>query len=103
MGFSNYAFIYLGVGTEDPAIQRAEIEHDGLRTTIVAVPTKAAVVTIALELMESGAESIELCGAFGPIWTARVIEALGASIPVGGVAFGMESVHALADMFPKEA
>lgn len=102
MAFSNYGVIYLGVGTEDPTMQRAVIEHGGLRTTIVAVPRATAVVKTAVDLLDAGADSIELCGAFGPVWTARVIEAVGGSIPVGGVTFGMDAVHAVAEMFPKE-
>jgi hypothetical protein len=44
MTFNNWAFIYLGMGEEDPAVDRAVIERRGLRTTIVAVPEKSAVV-----------------------------------------------------------
>ena len=99
MAFSNWAFIYLGMGTEDPVVDRAVIERGGLRTTIVAVPEKSAVVQAALELVDGGAQSIELCGAFGPVWAARVIEAIGGRVPVGSVAYGMESVPSLAAMF----
>ncbi|WP_433716498.1 DUF6506 family protein [Nocardia sp. CA-084685] len=39
-----------------------------------------------------------MCGAFGPLWTARVIEAIGGAVPVGAVAYGAEAidqVHAI--------
>ena len=97
--FKSWAFIYLGMGTEDPAVDRALIEAGGLRTTIVAVPEKSAAVRVAVDLVEEGAQSIELCGAFGPVWAARVIEAIGARVPVGSVGYGMESVSALAALF----
>jgi hypothetical protein len=47
MTFNNWAYIYLGMGEEDPAvdravIDRAVIERGGLRTTMVAVPEKSA-------------------------------------------------------------
>lgn len=99
MTFNNRAYIYLGMGEEDPAVDRAVIERGGLRTTIVAVPEKSAVVQVAVELVDTGAQSIELCGAFGPVWAARVIEAIGGRVPVGSVTYGMESVPSLAALF----
>src|SRR3712207_3679088 len=99
MTFNNWAFIYLGTGEDDPAVDRAVIERGGLRTTMVAVPEKSSVVQVAVELVASGAQSVELCGAFGPVWAARVIEATGGRVPVGSVSYGMESVPSLAAMF----
>lgn len=103
MSFSSMGLIYLGTGSEDPAVHRAVIEHGGLRTTIVAVPSQEAVVDVAVEMARGGTQMIELCGAFGPVWTARVIDAVGPQIPVGAVTYGMESVHAVADLFPQTA
>lgn len=100
MTFNDWAFIYLG--TEDPAADRAVIERAGLCTTIVAVPEKSAVVRVAVELVDGGAQSIELCGAFGPVWAAKVIEATGGRVPVGSVSYGMESVLSLATLFAPE-
>ncbi len=97
--FSSWAFIYLGSGSEDPAVDRAVIERGGLRTTIVAVPEAAAAVPVARELVDGGAQTIELCGGLGPVWAARVIEATGGRVPVGAVGYGGESVHALAALF----
>ena len=99
MAFTNWAFIYLGTGEEDPALDRAVIERGGLRTTMVAVPEKSAAAGVAVELVDGGAQSIELCGAFGPVWAARVIEAIGGRVPVGSVTYGMESVPSLAALF----
>jgi len=100
MTFNNWAFIYLGVGTEDPAIHRTIISHGGLETTIVAVPDPELAPQVAAELVESGAQSIELCGGFGPLWTARVIDAVEGRVPVGAVSYGVESVNKLARLFP---
>ena len=69
----------------------------------MAVPEVAAAVRVAVELVERGAQSIELCGAFGPAVTAQVIEAVGDRVPVGSVSYGAESVHALAALFPRSA
>lgn len=103
MAFTTWGFIYLGTGSEDPAVHRAVIEHGGLTTTLVAVPTPEAAVAVAVELVDAGAQTIELCGAFGPLWTARVLEATGGRVPVGGVTYGAESMHALTALFPQPA
>lgn len=71
MAFTNWGFIYLGTGHEDPAADRAVIERSGLRTTIVAVPDRTAAVDTAVDLVEAGAQSIELCGGFGPLGRQR--------------------------------
>lgn len=99
MSLSSWGFIYLGLGDEDPAVDRAMIERGGLTTTIVAVPERSAAVEVAADLVDAGAQSIELCGAFGPKWVAEVVEATGGRVPVGGVNYGMESVPALASLF----
>ena len=75
------------------------IERGGLRTTMVAVPEKSAAVQAAVELVDGGAQSIELCGASGPVWTARVIEAIGGRVPVGSVSYSMGSVPGSATLF----
>lgn len=95
VAFNNRGFIYLGVGTEDPGVDRAVIEPGGLRTTVVAVPERSAAVRVAVELVEGAAQSVELCGAFGAATVARVIEATGGRVPVGAVAYGMVSVAGL--------
>ncbi len=72
------------------------------RTCFSCSPTpsgKSAVVQVAVELVDGGAQSIELCGAFGPVWAARVIEAVGGGVPVGSVSYSMESVPSLAALF----
>jgi hypothetical protein len=103
MSFNSWGFIYLGLGEEDPALDRAVILRGGLKTTIVAVPTKEAAVDVAVELVDAGAQSIELCGGFGAVITTRVIEALGDRVPVGAVSYTMESVHSLASLFEPAA
>jgi hypothetical protein len=99
MTFNSWGFIYLGLGSEDPAVDRAVIQRGGLTTTIVAVPDRDTAVQVAAELVDAGAQYIELCGAFGPTMTARVIQAVGDRVPVGSVTYGMESIPALAALF----
>jgi hypothetical protein len=99
MDFNNWAFIYLGTGTEDPDIDRAVIERGGLRTTIVAVGNQDDAAAVARELVEAGAQTIELCGGFGAGVLPRVIEATGGRVPVGQVGYGVESIAGLHELF----
>ncbi|HEV7808669.1 MAG TPA: DUF6506 family protein [Solirubrobacteraceae bacterium] len=92
----NWGFIYLGLGTEDPAVDRAVIERGDLTTTIVAVPDRDTAAQVAVELADGGAQTIELCGAFGTRATAQVIEAVGDRVPVGSVSYGIEFASAVA-------
>ncbi|WP_394828202.1 DUF6506 family protein [Pendulispora albinea] len=92
---SSWGFIYLGPGS-DPATNRVVLNHDGLETTLVAVPTPEGAAQVAVGLVEGGVQLIELCGALGPTIAAKVIEATGGRVPVGVVAFGVESIGRLA-------
>ena len=90
MMLNSWAFIFLGSGTGDPAVDRAVIERGGVRTTIVAVPEKSAAVPVALDLIAGGVQAVELCGAFGPAWEKQVIEATGRRVPVGSVSYALD-------------
>jgi 2-keto-3-deoxy-6-phosphogluconate aldolase len=100
MTFTKWGLIYLGVGVEDPATDRAEIERGGLTTIVVAVPDRSDAARVAVELVDGGAQSIELCGGFGPQGAADVIAAVGDRVPVGAVGYGAEAIHQLAALFP---
>lgn len=43
------------------------------------------------ELVTGGAQSLKLCGAFGPSDTAAVLEATGGQVPIGVATYGMDS------------
>jgi hypothetical protein len=99
MSFTNWGFIYLGTGEENPAVDRAVLKTGPLTTTVVAVPDAQSAINSAVELVDNGAQSIELCGAFGPKTVAEVIEATSGRVPVGGVTYGAESMVGLAALF----
>lgn len=99
MTFNAWGFIYLGTGSEDPQTDRSVIETGGLRTTIVAVADRAQAPSVAAELVAAGAQSVELCGAFGPVDVAAVLTATGHEVPIGAASYGMESVPKLAALF----
>lgn len=84
--------IVAGIGV-DPKKQRSVIETKDYKCTTICVDLneKEKVIDVAKEMAEMGAQIIELCGGFGPIWMARVIEALGNSVPIGGVFYGPEA------------
>lgn len=99
----SWAFIF-EAPQMDPAVDRMVVERGGVRTTIVGVPEQAAVVDVAVALVEDGAQFIELCGGFEPIWAGRVIEATGGRVPVGSVGYaGGASVTRLAELFGPSA
>jgi hypothetical protein len=97
--FDNWCFIYAGLGEEDPRVDRAVIEAGGLRTTFVAVPDEDAAVAVAVELIDAGAQTIELCGGFSARVLPEVVAATGGRVPVGQVRYGMEAIPGLAALF----
>ena len=89
---TTWAFLYGHPGT-DPHTDRTVIESDGLRTILVPVPDESQAPAIAVELIESDAIALlELCGGFGAVDAARVIEA----VQVGHVAYALESLEGAA-------
>jgi Family of unknown function (DUF6506) len=99
MSFTGYAFIYLGSGEEDPAVDRVVIERGGLRTVIAAIPSRDLVAPVAAELVADGAQSVELCGAFAAADVQAVREAIDQSVPVGAVHFDMDAAPKVAALF----
>jgi hypothetical protein len=90
----NYGFIFLSPNA-DPLTHRAVVETRGFKTTLVAVPDPSDAPSVAVALLAEGVQLLELCGAFGPHWTDRVLEAVQHRVPVGAVSYGVESVAAL--------
>ena len=99
MKFNNFAIIFTAEEV-DPKTHRAVIKTDKVTYTTVGVNSqnKEQVIQVAKELIASGAQIIELCGGFGPIWMARVIEATKNQIPIGGVFYGPEARKPLVDL-----
>lgn len=91
MALVHWAFLYQATGA-DPGRDSRRVVVDGCRVDLVAVGTHEQAVAVARDLAAEGVQLIELCGGFGPVWTARVIEAVGGRVPVGAVAYGAESI-----------
>ena len=99
MKFNNFAYIFLGPNL-DPKQHRAEIKTDKLTFSTIglAFDKKELVIDIAKELIKNGAQMIELCGGFGPLWIAKIHEATKGEIPIGSVAYGPEARKPLLDL-----
>ncbi len=99
MKFNSYAYIFLGPEL-DPVRDRAMIKTDKVTFFTVGIDFahKERVIEIAKEMIANGAQMIELCGGFGPLWIAKVSEAIGPGIPVGSVAYGPEARRPLLDL-----
>ncbi|MFX0578429.1 DUF6506 family protein [Nocardia nepalensis] len=88
--------MYTAAGS-DPS-RETVVETPACRSVFVGVDRPEQAIAVARRLVDSGAQLIELCGGFGPLWTARVIEAVPGVVLVGAVAYGVEAVdqvHAL--------
>jgi hypothetical protein len=93
---TTWAFLYGHPGT-DPHTDRTVIESGGLRTILVPVPDESQAPAIAVELIESDAIALlELCGGFGAVDAARVIDAVHGRVPVGHVAYALEALEGAA-------
>lgn len=55
-------------------------------------------IDVAKKLVAEGAQAIELCGGFGPVWVAKISAAIDNAIPVGTVVYGPEHRKALLDI-----
>ncbi|MEU7899401.1 DUF6506 family protein [Nonomuraea sp. NPDC049152] len=100
MALAHWGFVYTAPGVS-PEGHWATVDTDGCRTRLVAVQSAEQAPAVARRLADEGAQLIELCGAFGPVWTARVIEALDGRVPVGAVGYGPETVDQLHAIFSR--
>ncbi|MGC4079480.1 MAG: DUF6506 family protein [Rubrivivax sp.] len=98
MALTRFGFIVTGTGL-DPDTHVAVMESSTFRMIAVGVARAEDGVEVAKRLVADGVQLIELCGGFGPIWTARIIEAIGGAVPVGAVAYGPESIDAMYALF----
>jgi len=92
MALKKWAFVFLSPGF-DPGKHSITLSSPTCEVRLVGLDLsrKGQVVSVAKELVEDGAQMIELCGGFGPIWVARVSESIGGAVPVGSVAYGPEA------------
>jgi hypothetical protein len=92
---NNNVIIYERPGADSVA-DRIVTEYGGSRTTLLA-SDQSNIVANAIDAVEQGADRVELCGGLGPVWHAKVLEAVGERVPVGAVMYGFESLTSVAD------
>jgi hypothetical protein len=98
MALTKFGFIVTGKGL-DPHQHRVEMKSSAFTMIAIGVAAPEQAVEVARELAAQGIQLLELCGGFGPLGAAKVIEALGNRIPVGSVAYGPESIDAMHALF----
>lgn len=80
------AFVFLAPNV-DPQVHRKTVETPQVQLTAVAVNNYAEAVEVCHGLVAQGIGAIELCGGFGHIGTAAIVEAVGDNAAVGVVRF----------------
>ena len=94
MALTKFGFIVTGGGD---FVQYQGTE--GFSMKVVGVSEAAQGIAVAKEMIGEGIQLIELCGGFGPVWTGKIIEAIGHAVPVGSVGYGPESIDAVYHLF----
>ena len=87
----NWAFIYCSPGcSANEHTTVVNSAHTQITMIGLDVKDRDQSIDIAKDLVKNGCQMIELCGAFGPLYVAKIKEATGYSIPVGAVMYGPE-------------
>lgn len=95
MTLDKFAFLFVGRGL-DPALHRRTIHYDGFEAILIGMDRTDQAPALAREVAAAGAQLIELCGAFDPEATARVIAAIDNEVPVGVVTYGPQAILGMA-------
>jgi hypothetical protein len=98
MALSKFGFIVTGAQL-DPSQHRQVMQSPAFEMVSVGVSSPTQALAVAQAMVADGVQLIELCGGFGPKWTAQVLEAIGHKIPVGSVSYGPESLDAMHALF----
>lgn len=95
MALTKLGFIVTGSDLASRMIMRSPT----FEMIAVGVTSPEEGLDVARGLVDEGVQLIELCGGFGPLWTSRVIDAIGARVPVGAVSYGPEAIAGLHAIF----
>lgn len=98
MALSKFGFIVTGAQL-DPSHHRSVMQSPAFEMIALGVSSPAQGAAAAQQLVREGVQLIELCGGFGPRWTAQVQEAIAHRVPVGSVGYGPESIDAMHALF----
>lgn len=95
MALTKFGFIVTG----SDLAARMTMRSASFEMIAVGVASPAEGPEVARGLVDEGVQLLELCGGFGPLWTGRIIDAIGARVPVGAVAYGPEAIAGLHAIF----
>lgn len=98
MALTKFGFIVTG-SELTPDNHRVSLTSPTFEMIVVGISVPSQGLQVARLMVEEGVQLIELCGGFGPIWTAKVIEEIDGSVPVGSVGYGPESITQMHDLF----
>lgn len=98
MALTKFGFIVTGKGL-DATRNRMQMRSEHFEMIAIGVTKPEEGIAAARALVAEGVQLLELCGGFGPIWTAKILEAIGGRIPVGSVAYGPESIDQMHALF----
>jgi hypothetical protein len=93
-----WGFIYT-LGDTSAPVRRDVLGSPACELISVGIPTVEAAAAAARDLLEDGAELIELCGAFGAAGLAAVVAEVEGKVPVGAVFYGGEAAPGLHRLF----
>jgi hypothetical protein len=98
MALSKFGFIVTGKGL-DPKRNVSVMESPAFHMTAVGVERPEQGIEVAQTMVADGIQLIELCGGFGPVWTAKIIDAIQGAVPVGSVGYGPEAIDPMHRLF----
>ena len=98
MALTDFAYIVFGPDYSSDK-SRTVLQSESLTTRIVGVDSLENAVLAAVELVADGVQLIELCGWFGPKGAARIIDAVGDTVPIGFVSHGPDSIDLMYKIF----
>jgi len=88
MGALKAAFIFLAPDS-NPEKQRTKAITPSVELDVIPVNNYDEACRVVQELVSEGVVAIELCGGFGNIGVAKIVEAINGAVPVGVVRFDL--------------
>ena len=89
-----WAFMFVQ-SDADSQKSRATVNTPTSNLTVIGVKDHNEAAKTAKSLVGEGVKFIELCGGFGPVGTAKILEAVGDQVPVGSISYGVESMGSM--------
>ena len=99
MALQYFAYLYIAPGFH-PDNHTTVVESDAckIKTIGMDVSLKERSIDLCKILVKNNVQLIELCGGFGPLWVAKINEAIDSKIPVASVMHGPETRQAMLEL-----